>query len=81
MLIIKGIFDGQKIEPLMKIPFKEKKKVIITFLDEAFENDDSQFGIDPIEALWGCAKDSNLTEKLMEYRKEDLELEERKWKK
>ena len=81
MLTIKGIYDGQKIEPLKEIPFKKKKKVVITFLDEVRGNAGSELGIDPIEALRGCAKGSNLTEKLMQSRREDMELEEAKWKK
>lgn len=81
MLTIQGIYDGQKIEPLKKIPFKKKKKVVITFLDEVRENAGLELGLDPIEALRGCAKGSNLTKKLMESRREDIELEEAKWKK
>lgn len=81
MLTVEGIYDGQKIEPLKKIPFKEKKKVLITFVNEAFDERDSELEIDPIKTLRGCAKDSNLTEKLLEARREDIEIEERKWRK
>ena len=80
MLTIRGIYDGKKIEPLEEIPFKEKKNVIITFLEEPVEEIDLESEIDPIKALRGCAKGSNLTEKLLESRREDLELEEAKWK-
>jgi len=38
-----------------------------------------ELGIDPIRALRGCAKGSNLTEKMLESRREDIELEEAKW--
>ena len=79
MLTIEGIYDGQKIEPLKEIPFK--KKVVITFLDEVLENTGLELGIDPIRALRGCAKGSNLTEKMLESRREDIELEEAKWRK
>ena len=79
MLTIEGIYDGQKIEPLKEIPFKNKKKVVITFLDEVLENTGLELGIDPIRALRGCAKGSNLTEKLLKSRREDLNLEESKW--
>ncbi|MBW1744930.1 MAG: hypothetical protein JRJ25_00865 [Deltaproteobacteria bacterium] len=81
MLTIEGIYDGQKIEPLKPIPFKKRKKVLITFFNEAVEDSGLELGLDPIEALRGCAKGSNLTKKLMESRREDIELEEAKWKK
>jgi hypothetical protein len=79
MLTIEGIYDGQKIEPLKEIPFKKKKKVVITFLDDVLENTGVELGIDPIRALRGCAKGSNLTKKMLESRREDIELEQRKW--
>ena len=79
MLSINGIYDGQKIKPLKEIPFKEQKKVVITFLDDAIEDNILNSDIDPIEALRGCAKGSNLTEKLLESRREDKDLEESKW--
>ena len=53
MLTIEGIYDGQKIEPLKEIPFKKKKKVVITFLDDAPKNKGLELGIDPIRALRG----------------------------
>ncbi len=34
MLTIEGIFDGQKIEAVGKIPFIDKKRVLITFLED-----------------------------------------------
>jgi hypothetical protein len=34
MLAIKGIYDGEKILPMEKIPNKNKSKVIITFIEE-----------------------------------------------
>jgi hypothetical protein len=81
MLTVEGIYDGKKIEPLNAIPFKKKKKVVITFLDEVLENTDLELGIDPIGALRGCSRDSNLTKKLLKSRREDIELEQRKWRK
>ena len=81
MLTIEGIYDGKTIEPLKEIPFKKKKKVVITFLDEVLENTGLELGIDPIRALRGCAKGSNLNEKMLESRREDIELEEAKWRK
>ena len=80
MLTIKGIYDGKKIEPSEEIPFKGKKNVIITFLEDPAEETDLDPEIDPIKALRGCAKGLNLTEKLLESRRRDLELEEAKWK-
>ena len=76
MLAIKGIYDGKDIKPSEKIPFKEKRNVIITFLEEPVEKTDRESEIDPIKALRGCAKGTNLTQKLLKSRKEDLELEE-----
>jgi hypothetical protein len=81
MLTIEGIYDGQKIEPLKEIPFKKKKKVVITFLDEVLENTGLELEIDPIRALRGCAKGSDLTKKMLESRREDIGLEQRKWRK
>ncbi|MGE0086202.1 MAG: hypothetical protein AB7S75_17480 [Desulfococcaceae bacterium] len=34
MLTVQGIFDGKKIEVLDTVPFHEKRKVLITFLDD-----------------------------------------------
>ncbi len=81
MLTIEGVYDGKKIELLKEIPFKGKKKVLITFLNEASDESGSGFQIDPIKALRGCARNSKLTEKLLETRKEDVELEKSKWRK
>ncbi|MDL1979318.1 MAG: hypothetical protein ACNY01_14415 [Desulfobacteria bacterium] len=81
MLTIEGIYDGQKIEPLKPIPFKKKKKVVITFLNEVLENTGLELEIDPIKALRGCDKGTNLSKKLIESRREDIELEQRKWQK
>jgi len=80
MLAIRGIYDGERIEPLEKIPFKGKRDVIITFLEEPLEETNIELRIDPIKALRGCSKGMNLTEKLLESRREDLKLEETKWK-
>ncbi len=79
MLAVKGIYVGDKVELLERIPFKGRRNVIVTFLDEISEQMDAEQGIDPIEALRGCARGSNLTEKLLESRGEDVELEEAKW--
>lgn len=40
MLAIKGIYDGKIIKPLENIPFDEKRKVIITFLEEPVDEID-----------------------------------------
>jgi hypothetical protein len=80
MLTIRGIYDGEKIEPSEEIPFKGKRNVIITFLEEPVEETDLESGIDPIKALRGCAKGSNLTGKLLGSRRDDLELEGAEWK-
>jgi hypothetical protein len=66
MLTIEGIFDGRKIEPLSKIPFKDRKKVLITFLND--KPHEASSNLDPIKALKGCAKGINLTSKLLESR-------------
>lgn len=76
MLVIKGIYDGKEIKPLEKIPFDDKCDVIITFINK--KNDKIEPDIDPIKALRGCSKGKNLTQKLLESRREDLELEEAK---
>ena len=79
MLAIKGIYDKGKIELIEEVPIKGKRKVVVTFLDEPIMETDLGLEIDPIRALKGCAKGSNLTEKLLESRREDLNLEESKW--
>lgn len=81
MVIIKGIYDGGKIELLEEVPFKGRRKVIVTFLEESIENTDVRSGVSPIESLRGCEKGSNLTEKLLKSRRKDLEIEEEKWRK
>ena len=81
MLTIRGVYDGKEIRPSEEIPFKGKKDVIITFLEEPIKGTDSELDTDPIKALRGCAKGENLTEKLLKSRKEDLELEDAKWRK
>jgi hypothetical protein len=81
MLAIRGIYDGKKIEPLEKIPFNDKRDVIITFIEELPEDNDIEEQINIINALTGCSKGKNLTKKLLESRKEDLKLEEAKFKK
>ncbi len=55
--------------------------MVITFLDEAHGNADQESAVDPIKALRGCCKGLNLNKKLIEARKEDIELERRKWRK
>ena len=79
MLAIKGVYGKGKVELINKVQIKGKRRVIVTFLDEPFPDTDRELRIDPIKALKGCAKGSNLTEKLLESRKEDLNLEESKW--
>ena len=81
MLTIKGIYDGKKIKLSEKVPFKEKKSVIVTFLEDPVRKTDFEQKVNAIKALRGCAKGTKLTEKLLESRKEDLELEEAKWRK
>ena len=55
--------------------------MVITFLNDAIEDNILDSDIDPIEALRGCRKGSNLIEKLLGSRREDKDLEESKWKK
>ena len=78
MLTVEGIFDGQKVEMLEHVPFKRKKRVLITFLEDATVETDSTSDIDPIKALRGRSKHAHLVEKLLESRKEDLNLEDGK---
>ena len=80
MLTIKGIYDGKRIKLSEEIPFKGKKSVIVIFLEDPVREIDSERKINAIKALRGCAKGTNMTGKLLESRKEDLELEEAKWR-
>jgi len=79
MLVIKGIYDKGKIDLIKEVPIKEKRRIIVTFLDEPLTDTDIGLEIDPIRALKDCAKGLNLTEKLLGSRREDLNLEESKW--
>ncbi len=80
MLTINGVYDKGKIELIKEVPIKEKRRVIVTFLDEPLVEADLGLEIDPIRALKGCARGLNLTEKLLKSRKEDLNLEGSKWR-
>jgi hypothetical protein len=79
MLSVRGIYDGEKIKPLTKIPFEGRKRVLITFIDGAAQHSMPDSDIDPIRALRGCAKDSKLSQRLLESRREDAEIERAKW--
>ena len=79
MLTINGVYDKGKVEFMKEVPIKGKRKVIVTFLDEPATATDIGLDIDPITALKGCAKGLNLTGKLLDSRREDLDLEESKW--
>jgi len=81
MLTINGVYDKGKIELIKEVPIKEKRRVIVTFLDEPLVEADLGLEIDPIRALKGCARGLNLTKKLLKSRKEDLNLEGSKWRK
>lgn len=76
MLTIEGVFDGHKVEMLGTIPFTQKKRVLITFLDETLFEDEQAADVDPIATLRGRAKGAHLTEKLLASRQEDLRREE-----
>ncbi|GAK60096.1 hypothetical protein U27_07084 [Candidatus Vecturithrix granuli] len=71
MLTLEGIFDGQHIEVLGSIPFHQKKRVLITFLDDTLFPPKPSADIDPISALRGRDKHAHLTEKLLAARKEE----------
>lgn len=43
MVSIQGIYDGKKLIPLEKIPQGKKYKVIITFLEELSEVEETRF--------------------------------------
>lgn len=76
ILTIQGIFDGKQVELLEHVPFQQKKRVLITFLDDGFsERDTIPEKIDPIHALRGSAKGSHLTEKLVKAKGEDKAFE------
>ena len=40
MIAIKGIFDGVSIIPIDKIPIDKKSKVVITFIDEPYDENE-----------------------------------------
>lgn len=79
MLTINGVYNKGKIELIKEVPIKGKRRVIVTFLDEPLKDTGPGSGIDPIRALKGCAKGLDLTERLLESRREDLDIEESKW--
>lgn len=76
MLTVEGIFDGHNVEMLGTIPFTQKKRVLITFLDETLFDTEPASDVDPIAMLRGRAKGAHLTEKLLASRQEDLRHEE-----
>ena len=79
MLAVNGIYDKGKIFLIKEVPIKNKRRVIVTFLDEPLVETDHELELDPVRALKGCARGLNLTEKLLESRNEDLNIEESKW--
>ena len=79
MLTINGVYDKGNIELVKEVPIKGKRSVVVVFLDEPVPDTYRGLKIDPIRALRGCAKGINLTQKLLESRREDLNLEESKW--
>ncbi len=80
MLAVNGVYDKGKIELTKDVPIKEKRRVIVTFLDESFVETDHGLGINPIRALKGCARGLNLTKELLKSREEDLNIERSKWR-
>ncbi len=81
MLSINGVYYKGKIELIKEVSIKEKRRVVVTFLDEPLVETDLGLEIDPIRGLKGCARGLKLTDKLLKSRKEDLNLEESKWEK
>ncbi len=80
MLVMDGFYDGKQIQVLGNIPVKSKKRVIIAFLEDDYCDDvTTNTSIDPIKALRGCARNTGLTEKLLQSRAEDLKKEDAKW--
>ncbi len=79
MLAINGVYYKGKIELIKEVSIKEKRRVVVTFLDEPLVETDLGLEIDPIIGLKGCARGLKLTDKLLKSRKEDLNLEESKW--
>ena len=80
MLTVDGIYDDGKIEPLKPIPYRKKTRVVITFLNKISEGISPDSAASAIKSLRGCDKDSGLTTALLEFRKEDIELENAKWR-
>ncbi len=80
MLTIEGVFDGHRVEVLGNVPFTQKKRVLITFLDEPLFEAEKISDLDPIAMLRGRAKGEHLTERLLASRQEDLNGEEAKRK-
>ncbi|MBC8254678.1 MAG: hypothetical protein H8E35_11720 [Ardenticatenia bacterium] len=79
LLVVKGIFDGERVTLLRPVPFKKRVPVVVTFLPD--ENWDIETGkeaaLDPIQALRGSTKGLRLREKLIEYRVGEREREQR----
>jgi len=76
MITVEGTYDGEKINLIQKVPFTEKMKVLVIFSDLFYRKNLDADKTDPIKALRGCSKNSNLTEKLLKSRQEDRTLEE-----
>lgn len=71
MLTIEGMFDGQTITYFGHVPFTQKKRGLITFLEETVFEPRSSAALDPIAALRGRDRQARLTDKLLPARQED----------
>ena len=71
MQAIKAIFDGNEIKPTEPIKTKKRAEVLVIFPDE-YERKPSE---EARRLLRGSGKGERLTERLLQSRAEDIELE------
>ena len=58
MLTLEGVFDGHKVDILDRVPFTQKKRVLITFLDEPLsEAETTPDELEPIDQLRDGTRD------------------------
>ncbi len=60
MLTLEDIFDGQHIEVFGNVPFHQKKRVLITFLDDTLFPPEPSADFDQITALRGRDKQARV---------------------
>lgn len=79
-VICEGHTEEMFVRQFLAPTLVSRNKVINAFLEDDYRDDvNINSSIDPINALRGCAKNSNLSKKLLQSRADDLKKEDAKW--